>query len=106
MPNRQLVIVGDVLSTTVLTALIEEADRAHYKHVNEGGSLLDSNLSLARRIAALGEEYGEVCRELTYDNSGKPMDLYTELIQTANVAMTWAEFILRSQQPQNVRSEG
>lgn len=82
-----------VLSSQVLSDLITEANRAHDKHVAAGGSLLDPGLSTERRLAALGEEFGEVCRELTYDNAGDKNNLYKELIQVANIAISWAEYI-------------
>lgn len=86
-----------VLSAKVLNDLIAEAQRAHNKHAASGGSLIDPGLSNERRLAALGEEYGEVCRELTYDMVGGDQieKLYKELIQTANVAISWAENIVR-----------
>lgn len=94
----------EVLSTQLLFALRAEATRAHLKHsspVHGGGSLLDPTLSDQKRLAALMEEVGEVARVLTYDGmrdqtvGNRDSHLLTELVQVANVAMTWAEMLRR-----------
>lgn len=85
----------EVLSIQTLDALIREAERAHLKHKDHGGSLLDPGMPTLERLAALVEETGEVARALTYDNRKGIDHLMTELIQVANVAATWHEFLLR-----------
>lgn len=87
-----------VLSIQTLDALIREAERAHLKHKDHGGSLLDPALGTMERLAALVEEVGEVARALTYDNNKGIDHLMTELNQVANVAATWYEFLLREKQ--------
>lgn len=82
----------EVLSPGVLQALKNEALRAHLKHGPHGGSLLDPALGPLSRLAALMEEVGEVAHCLTYDGEDA-VQLHKELIQVANVAMTWAQSI-------------
>jgi hypothetical protein len=58
--------------------------RAHQKHAEnsiEGISATDP-----RWPTILGEEFGEVCHELTYDASG---DVRSELVDVATVAVAW-----------------
>jgi NTP pyrophosphatase (non-canonical NTP hydrolase) len=62
-----------------------EVMRATKKHGNESMALNDDP---SKRLAILGEEYGEVCRALTYDNNN-PENLRSELIQTAAMAIAW-----------------
>jgi hypothetical protein len=97
-----------VLSPRVLADVQAEADKAHAKH---GDQSLLGDQSDGRKLAALMEEGGEaaevglvlalmasigkVGRSLTYDQQRTPADLYKELIQTANVALTWAEKMRR-----------
>lgn len=70
--------------------LIEEWIRAKQKH---GEKTMDGKqISDRERLAALGEEFGEVCRALTYDKD-KAQELRKELIQVANVAITWATIL-------------
>ena len=65
---------------------IIEYYRAKEKH---GRMTLDGALSDdLHRLSALVEEVGEVANAMTYDSVGT--DLRTELIQVANVALTWA----------------
>lgn len=90
------VVNNEVLSEHTLYAVIREANRAHDKHKDAGGSLLDPALTVLQRLAALTEECGEVARALTYDNAEDTHHLMTELIQVANVALTWYEFLLRA----------
>lgn len=47
----------------------------------------------SHKLAILGEEYGEVCRALTYDNDQGLEHLMAELIQTASVAACWAQAV-------------
>jgi NTP pyrophosphatase (non-canonical NTP hydrolase) len=86
----------DVLSENTIYAVIREANRAHDKHKAAGGSLLDPSLTVERKLAALMEECGEVAHELSYDVSLNLADLKKELIQVANVALTWYEYISRT----------
>jgi hypothetical protein len=78
----------------VLAELITEYDRAKAKH---GKYTLDGPLATdLTRLAALVEEVGEVAELLTYDHMDDPdrlVKLRKELIQGANVLMTWASSI-------------
>lgn len=80
-----------VLSELTLAAVQVEAIRAHLKHREHGGSILDPAMPTLRKLAALGEEYGEVCKELTYDQAPSKLQLVTELLQVASVALTWVQ---------------
>jgi hypothetical protein len=80
-----------VLSEITLAAVQAEAIRAHLKDREYGGSILDPAMPALRKLAALGEEYGEVCKELTYGQAKSKMQLVTELIQVASVALTWVQ---------------
>lgn len=51
----------------------------------------DPNVREGLKLGVLGEEFGEVCKAL---NESEPAaQLYAELVQTAAVAMAWAESI-------------
>jgi hypothetical protein len=80
-----------VLSPLTLDAVQAEALRAHLKHKDKGGSLLDPAMPDLRKLAALVEECGEVGRALTYDGDRGRDHLVKELIQVASVALTWVE---------------
>jgi len=57
----------------------------------------DDGMPLLGALAALGEEYGEVCTEalasqrLVTDGEGTPQALRKELVQVAAVAVAWVE---------------
>ena len=61
-----------------------------------------SKLSHGQKLAILGEEFGEVCRQvcatpedpIVADHSGSVPELYRELIQVAAVASAWAEGLI------------
>lgn len=100
--------IGEVLSERLIRDLRNEAIRAHRKHTrpeNGGGSLIDPGLSIVKRLAALGEELGEVFELFTYDKGvGDDLTeaewtaaLRKELIQVANVALTWAQSLDRDE---------
>jgi hypothetical protein len=69
------------------TAVLEEVYRAALKHKEK--SMLSPITPTVDRLAILGEEFGEVCRALTYDE-GNPEHLKKELIQVAAMALAWA----------------
>lgn len=77
------------LSPLTLDAVQAEALRADLKHGEK--SLLNPDMPVAEKLAALGEEFGEVCRALTYDEGGDKTQLVKELIQTASVCLSWVE---------------
>lgn len=77
----------------VIQLVMAEYDAAKRKH---GENTLDGKLSNdLKRIAALVEEVGEVAELLTYDKARMhgPERLKAELIQVANVALTWASIL-------------
>ncbi len=80
-----------MLSDLTLQAVRAESIRAHIKHKDHGGSIFDPNMSTLAKLAALVEEVGEVGRALTYDGDEGKDHLVKELIQVANVALTWVE---------------
>lgn len=67
------------------------AERARQERLLRDGKLEYTAASVGcpdvLRVAALGEEYGEVCRALHDDTE----NLREELIHTAAVAVAWAE---------------
>ena len=75
------------------------AERARQEALKRSGrfrwTLADADMPDADRLAALGEEYGEVCRALleahgeVADVHGK--ELRKELIQVAAVVVAWVE---------------
>jgi len=86
-----------VLQDLTISAVRAEAMRAHLKHARAGGSLRDPLMPALSKLAALGEEYGEVCRALTYDGDQGKAHLVKELLQVASVALTWVEALEGSQ---------
>jgi ABC-type hemin transport system ATPase subunit len=75
----------------VLNDVVAEYARAKAKH---GEMTLDGPAaSDVLRLAALVEEVGEVGTALSYDR-GSTANLYAELVQVANVAITWAAHLL------------
>lgn len=88
------VVIGDVISEVVF-AQIKHWNNAPIRPEFVGGDL--------RRLAILGEEFGEVCQALTYDglNGGTPgiRDLYHELKQTAAMSVSWMQRI-RDEHPE------
>lgn len=76
--------------TRAMAACYAEYERAKAKH---GEHTLDGKLcDDMNRLASLTEEVGEVGRCLTYDQD-HAKDLKKELIQVANVALTWASIL-------------
>lgn len=98
-PAEEIVFseVRHELSEEIIDAVREEARKAHAKHYANGGSIFDPAMPEIRKLAALMEETGEVGRALTYDGGARTGDdtskehLILELIQTACVALTWAD---------------
>lgn len=80
-----------MLSDLTLQAVRAESIRAHLIHKDSGGSIFDPNMPTLQKLAALMEEVGEVARALTYDGDEGKEHLVKELIQVANVALTWVE---------------
>lgn len=96
-PHPCPVVPGRV--TVAATDLLAEYRRARAKHgayTLDGGEIDDR-----QRLAALVEEVGEAAAELTYDHADLAADarLRRELIQVANVALTWASLLPREDTP-------
>lgn len=82
----------------VLHEVVEEYMRAkskHGEHTLDGSAITDIT-----RLAALVEETGEVAELFTYDKNAHAAgetdwekQLKKELIQVANVALTWARIL-------------
>lgn len=67
--------------------------KAHEKHGHsEGGSMETMTPSRQVWVAILGEEFGEVCRAMTYDGTSNLRD---ELIDVISVASAWVDSIDR-----------
>lgn len=82
------------LSALTLDAVQAEALRAHLKHGAK--SVLNPDMPVIEKLAALVEEVGEVARVLTYDHAtqvGSQDELVKELNQVASVALSWIESI-------------
>jgi hypothetical protein len=78
-----------ILSSDTLNAIEDETLRAWQKHRNH--SMTNPNLPTMERLAILGEEFGEVCKALTYDSGEGSDELKKELIQLATMAACWAD---------------
>lgn len=68
--------------------VVDERARQDSKHGME--SCASPLVSDDKRLAILGEEFGEVCRAMTYDE-GDEANLLDELVQVAAVCLAWAE---------------
>lgn len=82
-----------MLADPTLDAVRAESARAHAKHsaVGAGRSIFDPAMPRGEKMYALVEEVGEVARALTKDAGLGQAHLVEELIQVANVALTWAQ---------------
>lgn len=83
-----------LMSTRATLALDDLVTEYHHARAKHGPYSLDGNeIDDVRRLAALMEEVGEVAREMTYDHRDEPgatARLRRELLQVANVGLTWA----------------
>lgn len=77
-----------LIDSAVVDAVLAEADRAHVKHGKF--SMVNPELPVLLKLAALVEETGEVGRALTYDEGGRAK-LVLELTQVASVAVSWLQ---------------
>jgi len=81
------------LPLTFSKALVDTVNEYHRAKAKHGEMTLDGkNCTDINRLAALMEECGEAAAEMTYDK-GSRANLYKELIQVANVALTWAAYV-------------
>lgn len=83
-----------MLVDLTLEAVRAESIRAQVKHGDKG--MLNPAMPNDERLATLVEEVGEVAELLTYDKRQAAGDqwkdmLVSELIQVANVALSWAQ---------------
>lgn len=78
-----------MLSSVILNAIEDEILRAWQKHGEH--SMTSQDLPTLERLSILGEEFGEVCRALTYDSGEGKEELRKELVQLAAMAAAWAD---------------
>lgn len=71
-----------------LEAVRTEIVRAHELHGEN--AMIAPQVTDEERLPILGEEFGEVCRGLTYDNNEGAAHLVEELEQLAAMAISWA----------------
>lgn len=77
------------LYSTIGMHIALELERAHSLH---GSSCMaNPDLGLDFRLGVLGEEFGEVCKELIEKNS--PAHLRAELVQLAAMSIAWIEVL-------------
>lgn len=74
----------------MILPIVAEFIRAKKKHGDKTPDVPD--VPDVERLACLGEEYGEVCRALTYDKDHAGA-LRKELIQVAAMAAAWASIL-------------
>jgi NTP pyrophosphatase (non-canonical NTP hydrolase) len=79
MPIMNVELYGEVIAAR---------KKAHAKHAENSIESVDP--ASLQWVAILGEEFGEVCRALTYDGS---TDLRAELIDVLAVASAWVDAI-------------
>jgi len=77
-----------IIPPTTLNEIEDEALRAWQKHGEH--AMINPALPTLERLSILGEEFGEVCRALTYDSGEGNVELRKELIQLAAMAACWA----------------
>ena len=82
--------LSPMLSVTTLDAIEDEVVRSWEKHGDH--AMINPELPTMERLSILGEEFGEVCRALTYDN-GNQVELEKELVQLAAMAASWASVL-------------
>jgi histidyl-tRNA synthetase len=83
--------VNDICPTIdvhILDEIEDETLRAWKKHGEH--AMINPALPTTERLAILGEEFGEVCKALTYDSGEGKVELKKELIQLAAMAASWA----------------
>lgn len=74
-----------------------EMGRAIVKHTWQR-TPLNPDMGPCIKLVVLVEEVGEVARAMTYDN-GDETGLYNELIQTATMALAWAQSMRKDYTP-------
>ncbi len=85
------ILENPLVNTGVLRDVLAEYRSAKAKH---GDMTLDGvGIDDLKRLTALMEEVGEVAETFSYDHKRQPHDLRKELIQVANVALTWASIL-------------
>lgn len=99
---RAETVISGPLSTLTLDAVQAEAIRARAKHGER--TVLNREMPAGEKVAILGEEFGEVCRALTYDQDRTK--LVGELIQVASVSLLWVESIEGQATPATTEREG
>ena len=84
------IVVHDIIAERWRQIALRNGGRFPY-------TLADSGMSDEERLAALGEEFGEVCRALLEHRGSVSdthhMSLRTELVQVAAVCVAWIEHL-------------
>jgi hypothetical protein len=80
--------IEPMLPPAILNEIEDEVLRAWKKHGDH--AMINPALPTMERLSILGEEFGEVCRALTYDSGEGKVELKKELIQLAAMAACWA----------------
>lgn len=78
-----------MLHPKTLHDIEDEVLRSWQKHGDH--AMISPDLPDIERLTILGEEFGEVCKEMNYDTRGGPAALRKELIQLAAMAACWAD---------------
>lgn len=77
-----------MLQPKILDEIEDEVLRSWNKHGDH--AMINPHLGTMERLAILGEEFGEVCKVLTYDSGEGRPELRKELIQLSTMAACWA----------------
>lgn len=84
------------MSPQVIGEIMAEVVSSQLKHGRN--AMISFDFNGGNRLAVLGEEFGEVCTELTYDGRSKDgpvvSGLFHELKQLAAMAGSWMQVIL------------
>lgn len=90
--------MGRVLEEVSLERRRQERKGMEHRARGQGHwrSCADPLLPTERKLAILGEEYGEVAKALNEEWVGQPANLREELIHVAAVAVAWAESLTRA----------
>ena len=80
--------IDPTIGVDILDEIEDEVTRSWKKHGVH--AMINPALPIMDRLAILGEEFGEVCKSLTYDSGEGGAETKKELIQLAAMAASWA----------------
>lgn len=83
--------IDPTIGVDILDDIEDEVVHAWRKHGVH--AMINPELPITERLAILGEEFGEVCKALTYDSGEGKVELKNELIQLAAMAASWASVL-------------